>query len=98
MSYITCDWAGYKPRDGYDFSATAKAHEGHVPGDMGDCDAFRCVCGNTASGSGLFPCDRAGNEVEPTAKDWPEELYVCGDCGRVVEAKTGLVIKEATHA
>ena len=51
-------------------------HEG------GDKDAWVCVCGNTPTSYGFFPCDKEGNEMEPI-KGW-KGLYVCGRCGRII--------------
>jgi len=33
-------------------------------------------------------CDREGNQVEPTPKDWPEHLYICDRCGRIINQDT----------
>lgn len=46
-----------------------------------ETEAFYCKCGNTAYGSGFFPCDAQGKEIEPTEEDGWNGLYVCADCG-----------------
>lgn len=48
-------------------------------------DNWTCLCGNVAEDSGFQPCDREGREVEPTEAEWPEALYVCGGCGRIIQ-------------
>lgn len=50
------------------------------PRHMGGCDAWICRCGNTGPDDGFSPCDRNGNEVEPTVEDWPIPLVVCNKC------------------
>jgi len=36
----------------------------------------------------LFSCDPQGNEIEPmTENDW-DGLYVCAECGRVINQET----------
>jgi hypothetical protein len=56
--------------------------------EEGDEDAWVCVCGNTPSGDGFYPCDKKGNEMEPLiGSDW-ENLYVCAGCGRMINLET----------
>ena len=55
-------------------------------------DELTCVCGNTAWGYGLYPCDDQGEIVEPTPEDWTTNWYVCDRCGRVFDARTVRVI------
>jgi hypothetical protein len=43
-----------------------------------------CLCGNTGLSAGFFPCDQAGNEVEPTEEAWTTDCYVCDQCGRII--------------
>lgn len=50
---------------------------------IGD-DEWDCVCRNHASAEGFHPCDEQGNAVEPTAADWPDPLYRCDRCGRII--------------
>jgi len=61
----------------------------HEPNDP---DAWVCRCGNTPATAGFRPCDRRGNAVAPTAADWPEPLYRCDRCGRIVDARTLIVV------
>ena len=49
---------------------------------------WHCPCGNTAVASGFFPCDAHGHQVEPTPQDWTTDLYVCADCGRLINVDT----------
>ncbi len=44
-------------------------------------DDFTCVCGNTASDSGFYPCDKKGKNVEPD-HDW-ENHYKCDGCNQI---------------
>jgi hypothetical protein len=68
-------------QDGTAEVITAKAH-----------DWWMCLCGNEADQEGFFPCDRMGHQVEPTAQEWPEPLYVCDRCGRIIEHGTRRVV------
>ena len=45
-------------------------------------EAWICICGNTPSADGFFPCDAEGIEMEPVA-GW-KDLYVCARCGRII--------------
>jgi len=58
----------------------------------GDRDAWVCICGNTPASAGFYPCDLNGNPVEPTEKDWTMHLYVCDDCGRIIDQDTLIII------
>lgn len=53
-----------------------------------DKDAWVCLCGNTPSDNGFYPCDDKGNEVEPTETDWTTNSYVCNQCGRIINQDT----------
>jgi hypothetical protein len=55
-------------------------------------DWWVCPCGNEADRKGFFPCDRNGRHVEPTAEAWPEPLYVCDRCGRIIAHGTRRVV------
>ena len=60
--------------------------------EAGDPDAWICLCGNYPCGGGFYPCDAQGNEMEPGAQsDW-NGLYVCADCGRIIEMHTLAVV------
>jgi hypothetical protein len=55
-------------------------------------DAWVCICGNTPTGGGFYPCDENGHEMEPTAEsDWVN-FYVCAECGRIINQDTLEVI------
>jgi len=45
-----------------------------------DTDDITCVCGNTPRTNGFYPCDRQGNEMEPTLESSWDGLYVCAVC------------------
>ena len=70
-----------------------KEHITHQPDDK---DAWVCVCGNTPTSQGFYPCDDKGNEVEPLA-DWPG-LYFCDRCGRIIDAKTLEVVGQRSKS
>jgi hypothetical protein len=55
------------------------AHEATRPA------AWVCLCGNTPSGGGFYPCDSAGNAVAPTPDRWTTGCYVCTQCGRIID-------------
>lgn len=59
--------------------ATITAHE---------IDRWSCHCGNAPHSGGFDPVDQNGNAVEPTPEQWPEPLYICNECGLVVDAGT----------
>ena len=52
--------------------------------DVPELDAWVCLCGNTPPDHGFYPCLRNGSEVEPVPADWPEPLYRCANCGRII--------------
>lgn len=49
-----------------------------------DADSWVCLCGNTPHGKGFFPCDGEGVEIDPGLV-W-DGLFVCDQCGRIIEA------------
>jgi len=56
--------------------------------ETGYPDAWVCVCKNTPVDHGFFPCDKNGNEMEPLkGSDW-NGLYVCANCGRIINQST----------
>src|SRR6187551_3205516 len=55
-------------------------------------DWWICFCGNQPDRDGFSFCDRDGSEVEPTEEEWPEPLYICNRCGRIIEQGTGIVV------
>ncbi|OXM59564.1 hypothetical protein CF165_47025 [Amycolatopsis vastitatis] len=53
-----------------------------------EIDRWLCECGNTPHGDGFDFVDRHGNSVDPTPEQWPEPLYMCNNCGLVMDAAT----------
>jgi hypothetical protein len=56
----------------------------HEPGNI---EGWICICKNTPCGGGFYACDVNGNEVEPDYR-WTSGLYVCADCGRMINPDT----------
>lgn len=56
--------------------------------EAGNHEAWICICGNTPSDDGFYPCDSHGNEIEPTSESGWIELYVCAACGRIIQQDT----------
>jgi len=50
--------------------------------EVGNYEAWICLCGNTPVADGFYPCDSDGTEMEPAA-GW-NDLYVCARCGRII--------------
>jgi hypothetical protein len=63
--------------------------------EPGNPDAWICVCGNQPEQDGFYPCDSAGVIVEPTAEDWTSGLYVCNQCGRLIDPDTLAIVGQA---
>ena len=60
--------------------------------EAGNDEAWTCICGNTPDSDGFYPCDKEGNEMEPSkGSDW-DNLYVCASCGRIINQDTLEVI------
>ena len=54
-----------------------------------DDDWLHCLCGNTPDQSGFSACSPDGTEVEPVGPPvWDGLLYVCLDCGRIINQET----------
>lgn len=51
-------------------------------------EAWVCICGNTPTGDGFFPCDANGDEMEPLIGSAWKDLYVCAKCGRIIQQHT----------
>jgi hypothetical protein len=51
-------------------------------------DSWVCVCGNSPSDSGFYPCDETGRPVEPTPGRWRTDWYICAACYRVIDLHT----------
>jgi len=55
-------------------------------------DSWICLCDNTPDRSGFLPCDVYGRQVEPTLEGpWGGKLYVCLECGRIIDQDTLVV-------
>jgi hypothetical protein len=48
-----------------------------------DDEVWLCSCGNTPSGFGFFPYEKAPREGEPV-----RELRSCASCGRLIDPDT----------
>lgn len=59
--------------------------------DWGE-DAWVCICSNTPAGGGFYACDSDGNEMEPVIGSNWRGLYVCADCGRIIDQETLAVV------
>jgi hypothetical protein len=51
--------------------------------ENGNEEAWICICDNRTDSDGFFPCNKNGDEMEPS--DGWEDLYVCGRCGRIID-------------
>src|SRR4051794_12795528 len=51
-------------------------------------DFWECLCGNTPTESGFYPCDTEGKFVEPTPEEWTTNWYACDECGRIIDQET----------
>lgn len=56
--------------------------------EPGYLDAWICLCGNTPTEEGFFPCNSEGEIVEPTPEEWTTNCYVCDRCGRIIQMDT----------
>ena len=61
---------------------------GQITHEAGNKEAWLCVCGNTPTADGFFPCNSEGEEVEPVASEWTTNCYVCSRCGRIIDQAT----------
>lgn len=50
---------------------------------------LNCLCGNRPDTGGFYPCNTKGEQIEPLVGIWPEPLYVCADCERIILYPTG---------
>ena len=64
----------------------------------GNPDAWICQCGNRPEEDGFYPCDEAGNLVEPTPEEWGSGLYVCFRCGAMIDPETLAIVGQADPA
>lgn len=74
---------------------SAPAKQEAITHEASNDEAWICLCGNEPSSDGFFPCDKAGNEMEPTP-DWPD-LYVCARCGRIIDPESLRVVGQNAH-
>jgi hypothetical protein len=51
-------------------------------------DAWVCICENTPTDDGFYPCDEHGNEMSPVIGSGWKDLYVCARCGRIIDQNT----------
>ena len=58
--------------------------------ELGNEDAWHCLCENTPIADGFYPCDEKGEEMEPDA-GW-NDLYICTRCGRIIHQTTLVVL------
>lgn len=58
----------------------------YITHEAEDHDAWHCICKNTPCGGGFYPCNEKGDEMEPV-EGW-NNLYVCADCGRIINQDT----------
>lgn len=49
-------------------------------------DSWICLCGNTPTDYGFFPCNEQGKQTEPIT-GW-KGLYICDRCHRIINGKT----------
>lgn len=61
--------------------------------EKGNGEAWLCLCGNNPSSDGFYPCDAAGNEVEPLS-GW-SGFYVCLRCGRIIDPHSLRVVGQS---
>jgi hypothetical protein len=59
--------------------------------ESGNPEAWVCICGNTPTSDGFYPCDKFGKEVVPDMS-WIDPIYVCHRCGRIIHANTLQVV------
>jgi hypothetical protein len=64
-----------------DFPQILRSPE-HVTADYSR--SLTCVCGNIPESGGFTACDRQGNQIEPGRYNGWASLYICDDCGRII--------------
>ena len=57
----------------------------HITHEATSPEAWLCLCGNTPTADGFFPCDEHGNEIQPTPAAWTSGSYLCARCGRIIK-------------
>ena len=68
-----------------------------ITNEAGNDEAWICICGNRPDSDGFYPCDKDGNEIEPTTESGWRELYVCLNCGRIIHQNTLEVVGRNPH-
>lgn len=69
----------------------------HIKHEAGNDEAWICLCNNTPTGDGFYPCNEKGDEMEPTIGSNWNGLYVCAKCGRIIDQKTLEVVGMNPH-
>jgi len=69
-----------------------KKSKQYISCEAGDEDAWVCICNNTPGAAGFYPCDSNGNEMSPDIGSNWVNLYVCAECGRIINQDTLEVI------
>jgi len=77
--------------------AGAASSRPHILHEAGNKEAWICICGNTPEEDGFYPCDKDGNEVDPTPQHWKTDWYVCASCGRMIDVDTLEVVGRNEH-
>jgi hypothetical protein len=72
--------------------------ENKITTEVGNEYAWICRCGNVPEEDGFYPCDGAGNLVEPTPEEWTTNWYVCARCGVMVDQHTLVIVGQADPA
>jgi len=67
----------------------------HEEGRFGD--AWVCLCGNTSTSQGFYPCDDHGKQISPDVDGPWINLYVCDRCGRIINQDTLEVVGRASN-
>jgi hypothetical protein len=57
-----------------------------------DYRSLMCVCGNIPESAGFTACDGQGNQIEPGRYNGWASLYICDNCGRIINENTLEVI------
>lgn len=82
--FVRCDWQTVTPEILAQYPDLVRYHREHHAGNMEQCDAIVCVCGNTPDGDGF--------------ESTKEDRYRCETCGRIIDRRTGRVIARGPDA
>lgn len=84
------DQESFLNQDDVGFTFVGKVAERRkVKEDHGD---WTCICGNQPHLEGFFPCNREGEEIDPSDEAGWEGLYVCDRCGRMIDSETRKIV------